>query len=284
MRTPATQGSATPASRAAGRRDAKRQQMLRHADERLMSLRVAATPLWDPRPGRRLKLDTRWIARPIRMHPLALGRGGPGTQGPRPPCHSTPPAPAFGHQRACIFGHGPAKVHQKGVMGVLAGGLIENMDLAARALELFQEPQLMHIVASQALGTHQQHTAAGAFPELVPQAIEPRAMAWGTPRAIVADDLLTAPLLAFPLEMGSEPLELVVDGVGQGLAVGRPPDIEGWGHDFPPRGDEGAGGEGAWRTARSVGPMAGEAGRLDPTAVPRRPTPETVDVCATDVS
>jgi hypothetical protein len=124
-------------------------------------------------------------------------------------------------------------------MRVLTDGLIENMDLAASALELFQEHHVMHIVASKAIGTHTQHTVDGALPEWVPQAIEPRAIARGTTITIVAEDLLTAPLLAFTCEMGSEPVDLLVDGVGQGVAVGRHPARDGCGHDVPPMGDEG---------------------------------------------
>ena len=95
------------------------------------------------------------------------------------------------------------------------------------------------IVASKAIGTHNQHTVDGALPELVPQAIEPGVIERGTAIAIVAEDLLTAQLLAFTVEMGSEPLNLLVDGVGQGLTVGRHADIDGCGHDLPPIGDEG---------------------------------------------
>ena len=100
-------------------------------------------------------------------------------------------------------------------------------------------PQSYYTRPGKAIGTHKQHTVDGALPELVPQAIEPGAIERGTTIAIVAEDLLTAQLLAFTFEMGSEPLDLLVDGVGQGLTVGRHADIDGCGHDTPPIGDEG---------------------------------------------
>ena len=124
-------------------------------------------------------------------------------------------------------------------MGIVAEGLIEKVDLASITLELFQEHHLMDIVAGKAIGTHNQHTIDAALPELVPQAIEPGAIERGTTIAIVTEDLRTAQLLAFPFEMGSEPLDLLVDGVGQGLTVGRHTDIDGCGHDLPPIEDEG---------------------------------------------
>jgi hypothetical protein len=89
------------------------------------------------------------------------------------------------------------------VMRVLTDGLIEKVDLAARALELLQEHHLMDIVAGKAIGAHNQHTIDDALPELVPQTIESGAIERGPTITIVAEDLLTAQLLAFPLEMGS---------------------------------------------------------------------------------
>jgi hypothetical protein len=85
----------------------------------------------------------------------------------------------------------------------LTDGLIEQVDLAARALALVQEHHVMHIVAGKAIGTPKQPTVDGALPELVPQAIEPGAIERGTPRAIVAADRLTASLLVCSFAMGS---------------------------------------------------------------------------------
>jgi len=231
MRKHATQGRATPASLAAGGLAAQRQQPLRHAYERLLLLSVAAKHRLAHRPFRRLTLDPRGITRPIRMPPIAIGWEGPGQQEAGPPLPSTPPAHAFGHQRAFICCHGTAHVPQAVGRRVLTAGLIEKMDLAASARARFQEHHVMPIGASQASGTHHQHTVAGALPALAPPAIAPGAIARGTPRTIVAEDLRTASRLAFTCEMGAEPLALWVDGVGQGWAVGRHPDIEGGGHD-----------------------------------------------------
>jgi len=199
----ATQGGATPAALAAGRLDTKLQQILRQAYERLMILSVAAKHLLDHCSFRRLNLDTSGVARPIRMRPIAIGWSGPGKQETSTQFHLTPPAHAFGNQRPFIFCHGTANLQQEVIMRVLTDGLIEKVDLAARALELFQEHHLMHIVAGKAIGTHNQHPIHEALPELVPEAIEPGAVERGTPIAIVAEDLLTAQLLVFSFEMGA---------------------------------------------------------------------------------
>jgi hypothetical protein len=115
-------------------------------------------------------------------------------------------------------------------MRVVTEGLLAHMDLAASALARFQAHPVRPRVASQAIGTHHQPAVDGALPAVVPQAIAPRAMARGTPLTSVADDRHTAPLLAFTVEMGSAPLARLVDGVGQGLAVGRHPDSDGCAH------------------------------------------------------
>ena len=75
--------------------------------------------------------------------------------------------------------------------------------LIGGSLELFQEHHLMHIVAGKAIGTHNQHTIDDALPELVPPAVKPGAIECGPTIAIVAEELLTAQLLAFTLEMGA---------------------------------------------------------------------------------
>jgi hypothetical protein len=192
---------------------------------------VAAKHLLDHRSFRRLYLDTRWIARPIRMHPIAIGWSGPGEQDTGPQFHLSPPSHAFRNQRTFIFCHGTAYLQQEVVMGVLADGPIEKVDLASRALELVQEHHVMDIVAGESIGAQHQHTVDNALTELVPKAIKPRTVERCPTIAIVAEDMLTAQLLACTFEMGSKPLDLLVDGVSQGLTVGRHADRDGCCHD-----------------------------------------------------
>ena len=133
------QRGAAPTSLAPGRCDAQLQQIFGHSHKCLMLMAVAAKHLLDHRPFRRLNLDTRGIARPIRMHPIAIGWDRPGKQDTGAQLHLPPPSHAFRHQRAFIFCHGATHWRQEVVMGIVAEGLIEKVDLASITLELFQE-------------------------------------------------------------------------------------------------------------------------------------------------
>jgi hypothetical protein len=57
------------------------------------------------------------------------------------------------------------------MLGVLADGLIEKVDLAAIARELLKQNYLMHVVAGESIRTGDQHALDAPFAELVPQSI-----------------------------------------------------------------------------------------------------------------
>jgi hypothetical protein len=162
-----------PTSLALRRHDAQLPQICGQSCQCLRLIAVAAQHLLDHCPFRRRNLDPRWIARPIRMHPIAIGWGGPGEQDTGPQWHLPPPAHAFRNQRAFLFCHGAANLQQEVGLGGLAEGLSETVDLAARAFERCQEHHLMDRVPGESIGPQHQHTVGGPLPELVPQAIEP---------------------------------------------------------------------------------------------------------------
>jgi insertion element IS1 protein InsB len=154
----------------------------------------------------------------------------------------------------------------------------------AIAFELLQQHHLMDIVTGESIGTHNQHAINCSLPELVPKVVESGAVERGATVAIVTKDMFVKQLFACVLEMGLQALNLLGNGVGQGLTIGRHADIDGTGHVSPPI----VKGEGLkrwerWSTGLD-GSIAGDTGRRDPSVLPRRPTPETDAVSASGVS
>src|SRR5262249_12307654 len=114
------------------------------------------------------------------------------------------------------------------MLGVWAYGLIEKIDLAARACELFKQYHLMHIVAGKSIWTGDQHALDVPFAELVPQAVQTRPVQSRATAtiAIITEDILGRQLLPFAFEMPPQALDLLINGLGQGLTVGRHADID----------------------------------------------------------
>src|SRR5215475_12824523 len=170
------------------------------------------------------------------------------------------------------------------MLGGWAYGLIEKIDLAARAGELFKQDHLRHLVAGKSIWTGDQHALDVPFAELVPQAVQTRPVQGRATLAIITEDILGRQLLPFAFEMPPQALDLLINGLGQGLTVGRHADIDSPGHASPPmvREEQLTGGE--RRSAGSAGSIAADVDRRGPTVAWRRPSPETDAVSASRVS
>src|SRR4029450_3917348 len=133
----------------------------------------------------------------------------------------------------------------------------------------------MHIVAGESIRTGDQHALDVPLAELVPQSIQSRPVQGRATIAIISEDMLGVQLLPFAFEMPPKALDLLINGLGQGLTVGRHPDIDSTGHASPPmvREEQWTGWE--CRAAGSAGSIAGDVDRLGPTVAWRRPPPET---------
>ena len=168
--------------------------------------------------------------------------------------------------------------------GILAYGLIEKVDLTAIACELLKQDHLMHIIAGESIWTGNQHALNVSLAELVPQLIQARPVQGGATLAIITEDILGLQLLTFAFEMEPQALNLLVNGLGQGLTIGRHTDRDGTGHATPPRVREEQWTGWERRSVGSVGSIAGDVDKLDPTVAGRRPPPETDAVSASSVS
>lgn len=196
--------------------------------------------------------------------------------------HLAPAPHAFGNQGAFIFGHGPPDVQQEMGLRVLAQRLIEELDAASPLRELFQQHHLIDIIARQAVRTCDHHPVNRGLFDAVPQAVEPRSVQRGATISIVAENILCPEGLSLRLYVCGEALDLLFNGLGQGLPLSRYPDIDRCAHASPPpvvpemvR---------TWRMARSVWSIAAGIGTLDPSAVPHPPLAGIADVSASGVS
>jgi hypothetical protein len=218
------------------------------------------------------------------MHTIAVGGTRPGEEETGAEFHLTPPSHAFGNQSACIFCHGAAHLQQPVILGVLAHRLIEKGALAAIAFELLKQDHVMHIVAGESIRTGDQHALDAPLAELVSQSIQSRPVQGRATLAIITEDILGMQLLPFAFKREPKSLDLLVNGLGQGLTIGRHADIDDTGHTSPPmvREEQWTGWE--RRAAGSDGSIAGDIGRRDPTVAWRRLLPETDAVSASGVS
>ena len=69
----------------------------------------------------------------------------------------------------------------------------------------------------------------------VTQSVKSRAVESGPTLAIITEDVLSKEVLALAVEMNPQALDLLVNGLGQHLPVGRYADIDSVGHRAPPR-------------------------------------------------
>src|SRR6266545_4704997 len=165
---------------------------------------------------------------------------------------------------------------------VLAQGLIKELDTAPCLREFFQQHHLMDIIARQTVWTGNQHPVDRALFDPVPQAVEPWSVERGTTIPIITEDSLWMQGLTLHLHVCGETVDLLFNGLGQGLSFGRYPDINRGAHASPPsvvcemvR---------AQRTVLEVSSIEASIGTPDPIAAPRPPLGGIADVSASGVS
>jgi hypothetical protein len=143
----------------------------------------------------------------------------------RPIFLESPAAHALGNQGAFVFGHGPPDLEQELVMGVLAHGVLDELDDTAAAFQFLQQEDLMDIFTGEAVGRSDEHAVKARLGDLIAQAIQARALERGATVAVIAKDLVrgTGPLHG--LELGLQARQLLVDGLGLGLALAGDPGI-----------------------------------------------------------
>jgi hypothetical protein len=114
------------------------------------------------------------IARAVWIHPVAERRSGPRQHQSRLQLAPAATPHALGDQRALILRDRAADLQQQLVVRVLAHGAVEKPHLAAVALQLRQQQDLMDVVARQPVRRGDQHQIEAAGGGTVAQAIETR--------------------------------------------------------------------------------------------------------------
>jgi hypothetical protein len=237
-----------------------------------MVVDVAGEHFLDHGRFRRLDRDAGRIAGAIRVEPVAVRWPAPRQQAAGAQLRLPTAAHALGDQRALVLGHRAADLQEQLVLRVPAHRPVQEGDLAAEALELPQQDHELDVVARQAVGIGDQHLRDLARPHRIAQPIQARAVEGRAAEAVIAEDGLARQLHAPGAKMGAQPFELLLDGLGLRLPLGRHPDIDRHRHGSPPA-------AAARRCpaapgvpfGRSSGSSPGRAGRPDPTGAPRPP-------------
>jgi hypothetical protein len=161
------------------------------------------------------------ITRSVRVDAVPIGHLRPGQQGSGLQFPLTAPPHPFRNQRALIPGDRPADLQQQLIMRVAAHGPIQELDRAADVFEFLQQHHLMHVVARQTIGCRQQHPIQFAGLGFVPQLIQPGPIQGGAANAVIPKDVLVEQLSTLALDMALQPLQLLFDGLGLRLSLGR---------------------------------------------------------------
>jgi hypothetical protein len=107
----------------------------------------------------------------VRMHTIARGRARPRQEQTRPLFHQPAPTHALGNQCPFVLGDRPADLQQELIVGVVAHGAVQKLDLTAAALKFFQQEHLMGVLPGQPIRRCDQHPIQGPLRHRIAQAI-----------------------------------------------------------------------------------------------------------------
>jgi hypothetical protein len=171
----------------------------------------------DPHPGH--------LTGPLGVQPVAKRPPGPRQQRARPQPRLAPAAHPLGDQRALILGHRPADLQQQLVVRILAHRPVQELHPAAMPTKLVDQQHLMDVVAGQPVRRgHQDHVQVGQR-GVVAQPVQARPAKAGAAVAVVTVDMLGIQDPATLTHRATQPLKLLLDGLGLGLAAGGDPRI-----------------------------------------------------------
>jgi len=269
-----------PAFHALRRREPQRLHTLGQPKQAGLIFRIPGEHLLDHGRFRLIHLHAGWIPGTIRVYPIAIWSSRPRQQDPRPQLGLTPAAHPFGNQRAFIFRHGPADLQQQLIMGIVTHRTVEKLNFATRMFKFFQQHHLLDIVARQPIGSRYQHAINFSRFDFVTQPIKARAIERRAAIAIIAENVLVLQFPTLALRMGPQPLELLFDGLGLCLALGRHAHIDRNAHRTPPAS------ESNWGVvpARSTASIAEGTGRPDPIGAAHPAPVAACGECSTGVS
>ena len=153
-----------------------------------------------------------------------------------PPCSlwSRPRRSALGDERALVLGHRPADLQEQLVLGIVGERPVGELDPAAVALQLLQEQHLMDIVARQSIRIGDEDAIELGQRGEVAKPVEAGPPQRGPGIAVVAEDVVVRERPSAISGDAPQSVELLIDGLGLGLALGRDPDVDRDSHRPPP--------------------------------------------------
>ena len=191
------------------------------AEQALVILDIAGKQLLDDGRLRRLDSDAGRIPGMIGVEPVAVGRAAPGEQAAGAQLRLAAAAHPLGDQRALVLGHRTTDLQQQLVLRIASHRPIQEDHLATGALELLQQHHELDVVARQAVRIGDQHLGDLAYPHRIAQPIQARAVERRPAAAVIAEDALARQHHTLAAQMSAQPLELLLDGLRLGLALGR---------------------------------------------------------------
>jgi hypothetical protein len=144
------------------------------------------------------------------------------------------PSHPFGNQSTFIFGNCTADLQKELIMRILAHGPIEKLDFAADLGELVDQQHLVNVIASETIGSGEQHAIQFAIARSITEAVKARSFEGRTTVAVVAEDVSRAEGPTLSLNVALKAVELLVNRLEENLVGGRDSDIHSYSHGGPP--------------------------------------------------
>jgi len=106
------------------------------------------------------------------------------------------------------------------ILGVAPNRAIQELDLAAPALEFFQQDHQLDVVARQAVGIGDQHVPDVAGAHRVAQSVQAGPVQRRPAVTIIPEDPLACEFLTASPQVSPQAFELLLDGLGLRLTQG----------------------------------------------------------------
>jgi hypothetical protein len=120
------------------------------------------------------------------------------------------------------------------VLRITADRPVQELHLAAEALQFLQEDHQLDIVARQAVGIGDQHPLDLAGPHRVAQPVQTRPVQRRPAVALVPEDILAREFPAVGGKPRPQSVKLLLNGLGLGLSQGRDTHVDNRPHGSPP--------------------------------------------------
>ena len=128
---------------------------------------------------------------------------------------------AFGTQTPFVLSHRPSNLYEQLIVGILAHGTIDKLDLAACLFQFLDQEHLMDIVASQAIWGCDDHPIKGGTSDLIPQSVQSWATQTRSTVAIISKNVFVLPLPAMCLALSPQEVSLLLNSLRLRLPLRR---------------------------------------------------------------